>query len=325
MTTAPLPTIPLDPELAAAAAIVTEQFDSMFALEIGELRARTDAALEQRLAAMDLSAVSVVEQTVPGPPGGPDLTLVVVGPRQRSATAAPCLYSIHGGGMIIGSARSAIPELAHHAAVHGTVGVSVEYRLAPEHPDPAPVEDGYAGLVWTAAHAAELGIDPARIVATGSSSGGGIAAGVALLARDRGGPVPAGAMLLGPMLDDRDETVSTLQHEQSPVWGRARNRWAWDALLGARRGGPDVSAYAAPARATDVSGLPPIYLDTGSAEVFRDETVALAARIWAAGGSAELHVWAGAYHSFDGIVPTAAVSIAAKAARESWLRRTLGL
>jgi hypothetical protein len=202
--------------------------------------------------------------------------------------------------------------------------VTVEYRLAPEFPDPYPVEDCYEGLLWTVEHLEELGIDPARVIVAGASAGGGLAAGIALLARDRGAPSLAGQLLISPMLDDRDATVSTRQIDGVGVWDRTSNLTGWTALLGDRRGTDDVSIYAAPARATHFSGLPPAYVECGSAEVFRDEDVAFASSLWAAGVQAELHVWAGGFHAFDLLAPHAAVSEAAKAARDNWLDRVLG-
>ena len=200
----------------------------------------------------------------------------------------------------------------------------MDYRLAPEHPDPYPVEDCYATLLWTVEHAAELGVDPARIVVNGPSAGGGLAAGVALLARDRGGPPLLGQLLVSPMLDDRNETVSSHQIDGVGVWDRESNDTGWNALLGDRRGTDTVSIYAAPARATDLTGLPPAYLECGSAEVFRDEDVAYASSLWAAGVQAELHVWPGAFHASDQLAPDAALSREAVTARDAWMARLLG-
>ncbi|NQX37047.1 alpha/beta hydrolase fold domain-containing protein, partial [Herbiconiux sp. VKM Ac-2851] len=160
-------------------------------------------------------------------------------------------------------------------------------------------------------------------VIAGQSAGAGLAAGTALLARDRKGPALLAQILVSPMLDDRDSTVSTKQIDGIGVADRQMTRFGWDAYLGARRGGEDVSFYAAPARATDLSGLPRTYIDCGSAEVFRDETVAYAGALWAAGGDAELHVWPGAFHGFTSMMPTAAVSLSATAALADWTRRLL--
>ena len=188
---------------------------------------------------------------------------------------------------------------------------------------PTPSEDCYAGLLWTVEHAEELGIDPRRLLVAGVSAGGGLAASLALMSRDRGGPALLGQLLICPMLDDRDDTESTRQFESGP-WNRSNNRVAWSALLGHDGAGPNTSAYAAPARAADLSGLPPTYLEVGSAEVFRDENVEYASRLWAAGVATELHVWAGGFHCFWQI-EHAAVSQAATSARDDWLGRLLGL
>jgi acetyl esterase/lipase len=147
---------------------------------------------------------------------------------------------------------------------------------------------------------------------------------VALLARDRQGPTALAQLLMSPMLDDRDQSVSSHQYSQTGSWSRESNDTGWNALLGERRKTDAVSIYAAPARAGDLSGLPPAFIDVGSAEVFRDEDVAYADRLWASGVQAELHVWAGGFHIFDGAVPTAALSVAALDARTAWVRRTLG-
>ncbi|MEV6121214.1 alpha/beta hydrolase [Streptomyces sp. NPDC052077] len=271
-------------------------------------------------------AIDAEERTVPGPEGAPPLDVTVLRPRGATGPV-PGLFNIHGGGMISGHRHQDTPRLADLVEELGVVAVNVEYRLAPEHPDPAPVEDCYAGFRWMAGHAAELGVDPGRLVVMGGSAGGGLSAGVCLLARDRGGPVPAGQLLLCPMLDDTNTTVSSHQYDGSGTWQREMNVLAWRALLGERAGDPaaGVSPYAAPSRADDLSGLPPAFVEAGSAELFRDEDVAYASRIWAAGGRAELHIWQGAFHGFDVFAPDHEITRAALAARLSWLRRVLGL
>jgi acetyl esterase/lipase len=207
----------------------------------------------------------------------------------------------------------------------GLAAVSVEYRLAPEHPDPAPVEDCYTGLVWTAAHALELGIDPDRIAVGGPSAGGGLAAGTALLARDRQGPHVAFQLLFEPMLDDRAITPSSTAYEESVVWDRNANRYGWNALLGDRAGTDAVSHYAAPARATDLSGLPPAFVDVGEIETFRDECIDYAQRLMMAGVSTELHVYRGAVHGFDLMAADSIVARVAWNLRWSALARALGI
>jgi acetyl esterase/lipase len=185
------------------------------------------------------------------------------------------------------------------------------------------VEDCYAALVWAADQADDLGVDVDRLVVAGVSAGGGIAAGVALLARDRGGPRLHAQMLMCPMLDDRDSTVSTSPFDGIGTWDRGSNRMAWTALLGNRRGTPDVSVYAAPARATDLSGLPATLIDCGSADLFRDEDVAYASGIWAAGGRAELHIWPGGYHAFDLSARHTRLAEIVWTTRSNWLERVL--
>ncbi|MDK1342407.1 alpha/beta hydrolase [Streptomyces sp. 378] len=317
---------PFDPELAAALELIKDMISPGLTLdEIAEVRQGPGI---QMLAELDLTmdgTFEVEDRQVPGPEGEPDISLLICRPAApETAGPRPVIYHVHGGGMIIGNNRVGVDVPLAWARALDAVVVSVEYRLAPEHPHPAPVEDAYAGLLWTADHAAELDADPERIVIAGASAGGGLCAALALLARDRKGPQPLGQVLMCPMLDDRNNTPSTYQMEGLGVWDRTANETGWTALLGSRRGGPDVPAYAAPARAEDLTGLPPAFLDVGSAETFRDEVVAYASRIWQAGGVAELHVWPGGFHGFDGFAPHAAVSQSARTAHLDWLRRLLG-
>ncbi|GAA3654488.1 alpha/beta hydrolase [Nonomuraea antimicrobica] len=314
---------PYDPELAAC----LETAGLASALDLGldriaEIRANTPSFGRPIEEIVSATGLEHVELTVPGPEGAPEVTLSVVR-RPDAAQATPCVYYIHGGGMIIGDRFLGAEAFPLWIERFGVTVVTVEYRLAPEHPHPAPVEDCYAGLAWVAEHAAELGIDAQRILVMGGSAGGGLAAAVALLARDRGGPHLIGQLLLCPMLDDRDQTVSTLQYDDVLIWSRQHNVIGWTALLGDAKGTAGVSPYAAPARATDLSGLPPAFIDVGSAEVFRDEDVDYASRIWAAGGRCELHVWAGGFHGFGQFAHTT-ISRAAHEAVLSWMSRILG-
>ncbi|GGV20687.1 esterase [Streptomyces filipinensis] len=318
----PLVPPPLDPELAAALEQLGDAATPGFSLDELESARATGSELLGLLDVTFDGAFEAEDRTVPGPEGAPDISLLLCRPaRAGSAAPLPVLYHVHGGGMMLGTGRAGVDQPLAWARELGAVVVSVEYRLAPEHPHPAPVEDVYAGLLWTAGHAREIGGDPDRIVVVGASAGGGLAAALALLSRDRRGPRLLGQVLMAPMLDDRGESVSSRQLAGFGVWDRTANETAWTALLGDRRGGPDVPPYAAPARAGDLSGLPPAYLDAGSAETFRDEVVAYASRIWQCGGEAELHVWPGAFHGFDALAPQAALSRAARAARLAWLRR----
>jgi acetyl esterase/lipase len=234
------------------------------------------------------------------------------------------MFHIHGCGMIAGNRMVGVGQILPWIVETDAVAISVEYRLAPEFPDPYPVEDCYAGLLWMVEHAADLGIDLDRLVVAGASAGGGLAAGVALLARDRSGPRLAGQVLMCPMLDDRDQTVSTAQFDTEGIWIRSSNLVGWNALLGSRRGTDDVSIYAAPARATDLAGLPSAFIDCGSAELFRDEDIAYATNLWCAGVQVELHVWPGGFHGFDMVAPDTALAKAATSTRNDWVVKLLG-
>ncbi|MEV6955557.1 alpha/beta hydrolase [Streptomyces sp. NPDC051183] len=317
---------PFDPELGAVlAALGAEAREPVTSDNLAALQER-DASARPRPTAEELRAdgrFEVAELSVPGPPDGPDVTLVSARPAGL-AGPLPLLYYMHGGAMVMGNAWSVLPRILREWALPLELAVvSVEYRLAPRARYPQPLEDCYAGLVWAAAHAAELDIDADRIVIGGKSAGGGLAAALALLARDRGGPEALGQLLLCPMLDDRGATFSGRQMTGIGVWDLTSNATAWKALLGERYGAADLPPYAAPARATDLAGLPPAYVEVGSADMFRDEDVAYANAIWQAGGQAELHVWPGAYHGFDGLAPRAALSLDARDARTRWLRRLL--
>jgi acetyl esterase/lipase len=315
------PPPPYDPECGAALAALPP-FPPLTAEAIPFLRAAEFVPIPTNEDLARGGEYDVTERSAPGRDGAPDVALIVCRPTSARAPV-PTLYYVHGGGMISGTSRHALVNVLDLAAPVGAAVVAVEYRLAPETPHPGPVEDCYTGLAWTAGSAAELGLDADRIVLIGGSAGGGLAAALALLARDRGGPELAGQLLMCPMLDDRNDSPSVQQMAELPMWNRQANDVGWTALLGDARGGPDVSPYAAPARATDLSGLPPAFIDVGSADSFRTEDVAYAERIWRAGGVAELHVWPGGYHGFDGVTPQAALSQAAVAARADWLRRLL--
>ena len=263
------------------------------------------------------------EITVSAKDGAP-IPLSVFSPSNTDrTTAAPCVYWMHGGGMVMGDRFSQIDIPLEWLDEFGAVVVSVDYRLAPEATGTALIDDCYQGLLWIAEHCEELGIDPARIVVAGASAGGGLAAGVTLLARDLGTPAIAAQMLIGPMLDHRNTSTSSRQYSDGPgVWTRQMNEFGWRAVLGDLTD-EEVSQYISPALADYLSGLPTTYVDTGSAEVFRDEATEYATRIWAVGGQAELHIWAGGFHGFDALYPQAHISATARRTRTDWLARLL--
>jgi acetyl esterase/lipase len=312
---------PFDPELEAMLAVLGDQMPPSITPEmIPLLRQASPVSVDHDQVLAD-AGISRRDVTIPGYEG--DEIVVSVLQREGRTGTGPGIFHTHGGGMIIGDRWVGLGQFLPWILRFDAVVVTVEYRLAPEFPDPYPVEDCFAGLVWTAEHAAELGIDPDRLIIAGASAGGGLAAGTALLARDRQGPALAGQVLIYPMLDDRDATVSTAQIDGVGVWDRTSNITGWSALLGDRVGTDDVSIYAAPARATDLSGLPPAFIDCASAEVFRDEDVAYATALWHAGVQAELHVWPGGFHGFDLMAPHTAIAKAMTAARDEWIGRLL--
>jgi acetyl esterase/lipase len=309
---------PFDPEVEPALIELESELPTMTDEAIPELRVSyatpdVDAVLAER-------SVTRRDLTVPGLLG--DGIMLTVLSKDGRTGGHPVIYHLHAGGGIVGDRFLGAEVLADWVEAYDAVVVTVDYRLAPEFPDPFPVEDAYAGLVWTAEHAGEIGVDPRRILLEGNSYGGGLVAGIALLARDRGGPALLGQLLMYPSLDDRLGSVSAKQYDDLE-WDGGFNRIGWRALLGERQGTDDVSIFTAPARAEDLSGLPPAYLSCGSAEACRDACVAYATKLWEAGVQAELHVWAGGFHGFEGFAPDAKVTRALLHARDNWMMRML--
>jgi acetyl esterase/lipase len=249
--------------------------------------------------------LEVDEVLVPGPEGAPKVPVRRYRPADHDGEL-PALVYIHGGGFVVGSLDLYDADCRRIAAEVGAVVISVDYRLAPEHPFPAGLEDCYAALVWAAEQAEDLGVDPDRIGVGGESAGGGLAAGVALLARDRGGPRLCVQFLGIPELDDRLETESMRSLVDTPITTIPNGEISWDSYLGAGvRGTERVSPYAAPARATDLAGLPPALVTAYEFDPLRDEGIAYAQRLLSAGVSTELNVYPGAFHACTWIADAA--------------------
>jgi acetyl esterase/lipase len=281
-----------------------------------ELRAPIVKALYER------KDMVLEDNVVPGPRG--DIPVTVMRPSAASETSGsrrPGVVFIHGGGFIVGDRFWGIDD--QWIVSLGAVVVAVDYRLAPEFSGLALVEDCYAALTWVAANLQPLGIDPARLALAGASAGGALAAGTALMSRDRGGPRLCALSLKCPMLDDRNNSLSCHQYADDGSFSAAQNRFSWACVLGDTAGGDDVSQYIAPARSTDLSNLPETFIDVGSAEPFRDEAVDFAMTLWAAGSQAELHVWPGGFHGFEAFVPDADISKGAIESSFAWMRKKL--
>ena len=235
----------------------------------------------------------------------------------------PGLLWIHGGGYVLGSVERDDVLAAHMARTVDCVVVSVEYRLAPEHPYPAPLEDCYTALKWLADESSKLLVERAKIAIGGASAGGGLAAGLALLARDRGDVDLAFQLLVYPMLDDRNTELPNPTAPDTFVWSRQNNLMGWKAYLGKEYQADNLPVYAAPARAGSLVGLPPAYISVGDLDLFCEENITYAQRLIAAGVSTELHVLPGAYHGFNSFAPKAQISRDFNDARDDILRRAL--
>jgi acetyl esterase/lipase len=313
----------LDPELRAPLSELLNTYPrGIYAIEDLEERRRVDA----ELAAQGTSDVLLVQTCVtedrkaPGPPGGPAVPLRIYRP-ERHARGMPAVLFVHGGGMHLGDL-----DYEHATAVKiceqlGVLVVSAGYRKAPEHPHPAPVEDCYAALVWVSQNADALGFDPGRLAIWGGSAGGNLAIATALKARDAGGPRLAFVMALYPMVDNRNVSSSSHEVTRIGVWDRATNIEAWEWFLAGRE--PDD--YAAPLHAQDLSNLPPTFIDVGTADLFRDEDIALAQRLLCAGVPTELHVYPAVYHAAELYAPDAEISHHMWSVRFRAMRKALSL
>ncbi|MFF8278336.1 alpha/beta hydrolase [Streptomyces lateritius] len=296
----------MDPELEAFVPLFprTDLSDPVAARE-------NFAGLAAAVPAPDTAGMEVEDRTVPA---DPDVAIRIYRPQH----AQGALVWLHGGGFVMGNLDTEHTWATLIAQGSGTVVISVDYRLSPEHRHPAALDDAYAVLTWTAEHAAELGIDPERIAVGGHSAGGNLAAATALRARDEQGPAIRFQLLNQPGLDDRQETWSQRNFTDTPWMTRDKIAASWRHYLGSQPATP----YAAPARATDLSGLPPAYIATAEFDPNRDEGLAYGLRLLQAGVSVELHQWPGTFHGSQAIL-SADISQRQNAELGAALRRAL--
>ncbi|TSD49890.1 alpha/beta hydrolase [Rhodococcus sp. KBS0724] len=301
MTTFPT----LDPELAVALTMLPK----VDFTDLPGTRATYDALIGATLAGLSYDGVTLRELSAPGLDGDPEVTIRFFTP-DNTTGPIPVLLWMHGGGFGVGTAEGCDPFCIQVARELGFAVANVEYRLAPETPFPGPLNDCYAALTYVHAHAEELGIDPSRIAVGGQSAGGGLAAGTVLKARDEGIVPVAFQFLEVPALDDRLTSTSMTDFVDTPNWHRPNAILSWQFYLGESYSGPEdpnVSIYAAPARATDLSNLPPAYVCTMELDPLRDEGIEYAVRLLQAGVSVELHSFPGTFHG-SSLVATAEVS-----------------
>ncbi|MFJ3671106.1 alpha/beta hydrolase [Streptomyces sp. NPDC090106] len=289
---------PLNPEIARLVALgagpaVPEDFAEG---DVRRLRGLLDDGLAQLAALPDVPDVSETSFVIDTPDGH---RLPVRWYRKDGSTPGSAVLHFHGGAMVAGSVDLYGPLVRTYVAWTGVPMLAVDYRLAPEAPAGTAAEDGFSALRWLASHAEALGVEPSRIAVMGDSAGGGVAAAVAILARDRGVPL-ARQVLVYPMLDDR--TTGPDPHlDASPLlFPHVFNRTAWSAVLGTSgRGGEGAGPGVVPARNDDFGALAPAYIEVGELDIFRDEDVRYALRLWQAGVSTELHVVPGMPHAYD--------------------------
>ncbi|RLN68840.1 hypothetical protein BBJ28_00002723 [Nothophytophthora sp. Chile5] len=263
------------------------------------------------------------ERIIHGPNGDIPVSILRPAAYDPNEKHAAILY-YHPGGLVYGNRFHGLSAFAEYLSSCHAIIIAPEYRLAPEHPSPASIEDAFATYKWVGENLADLHIDPTRLMLASISGGGVLCAGVTLLAREHGGPSVCGQLLSMPMLDDRNESTSARQFgRDGGIWSGRSNTFAWTCFLGSRRGTDDVKDHEAPGRATNLAGLPSAYLEVGSAEVFRDEVVAYASKLWACGVQAELHVWAGGCHAFDVMLPQTELSKKAVWTRNQWVESKL--
>ncbi|MFF2479810.1 alpha/beta hydrolase [Paenibacillus sp. NPDC058071] len=268
--------------------------------------------------------VTFEEKTVPSYFGGPDIRIEIIRPNQPKYEKLPLYYSIHGGGMVMGSPIGDRVSNASLAAQHGFCCVAVYYRLAPEHVQPSQLQDCYSGLKWCIEHAEELAIDTEKVAIAGSSAGGGLTAGLALYIRDQKEFDIHHLRLRSPMLDDRTGITPEHPYAGEFVWTKRSNYFGWESVLGHEPGKEGVSEYYVPARAESLAGLPPTYISIGSIDLFIDEALLFAKQLAFDGVLVELHVYPG-YHHLAPLFPNAHYSQEGAKSSEHALLKALEL
>ncbi|KAF7531971.1 hypothetical protein G7054_g8377 [Neopestalotiopsis clavispora] len=311
----------IDPELLALWTSISQELKSLEDCQIwmdDKTKIATDSICKN-------TNIKFSRAECTSPQGPVPLVILQSSEASDAGVRTPGILSIHGGGMTTGTAYSGLNLMSCFVEDISATIISVQYRLAPAAKGLDLVQDCYSALLWVEAHLDELQIDPKCLMIAGISAGGGLAAGVSLMARDLGGPQLCAQLLICPMLDDRSQTNSAMQYTQSDsrTYDSIMNRQNWTSVLGEEVGGKNISHYIAPSRAENLAGLPPAYLDVGSAEPFRDEVLAYASKLWENGVQAEIHVWGGGFHAFDAFVPEAALSKLAIRTRNQWVCRML--
>jgi acetyl esterase/lipase len=290
-----------DSEINAIAA----QFPRLNVADANETRAtvkaRKEQAIQDGFERPSDEGVEEIDLTIPGPDGTTNIPIRIYMPRVRSS-AGPAFINFHGGGFIMGDLETEHARCLNMAVHAGCVSIGVDYRLAPENPFPAGLEDCYQALLWVSQHADELKIDPEKITLGGSSAGGNLTASVAIMSRDKGGPRVAFQMLFYPVIDDRCSTLSMINGADCHIWNYQNCLDMWDQYLGKNR--QDVSQYAAPARAENLEVLPAAYIMTCEHDPLRDEAILYAMRLMEAGVPVELCNYPGTVHGFDGLIPS---------------------
>lgn len=313
----------VDPELRKALEVALKEFDQPLNADTVAPRRASMKEMTNLLKAnytppegIELEVISIPARNAP------DIELRIARP-QNASGPLPAILWMHGGGYVMGDAEIDDPTIMRFAKNANCIAVSVQYRLAPEHPYPAPLDDCYTALKWMADQAVEQGIDKNRIAIGGSSAGGGLAAGLALLARDRAEVALCGQVLIYPMIDDRNTAPANPDNTDTLVWNRASNIYGWGAYLGKTPASADVDVYAAPSRAEDLSGLPPACIPTGALDLFVHENIAYAQNLIKAGVATDFHVFAGAPHGFNTLAPNATVSRACNQVVQDFVKQVL--